>query len=92
MVIKKRKKSKKKTEVTYNINWRKPSNIAAILSIILGIIMILDTFIHPVIQQCTANSFTSPQFIDFAIFGCGMIFMMIGISMLYAGRQRGLYG
>ena len=80
--------STKNTEIVYTINWRKPSNISALLSIILGVIMILDTFAHPIIQaQCT-GSLSNPQFIDFAIFGFGMIFMMIGIALLYTGRQR----
>ena len=88
MVTKKRKKliETKKNNVTYSIEL---SSIAIIL-IVIGIIGILSTFIffpQNNTAQCSTGPVLSPNYIEFLIFGFGMISLMLGIAMLYAGRK-----
>jgi hypothetical protein len=96
MVTKKKKKNiikKRKSEMIYTIDWTSPSIIIAMALIVMGIMtLIYSIFFHPVPtnnMQCSTGPILSPNYIDFLIFGFGMIFLMVGIAMLYAGRQRG---
>ena len=84
------KKKNKETATVYNINWKASSSIIAIVLIVIGVISIVSTFIFfpQSNMQCSTGPILSPN-IDFLIFGCGMLFLMTGIAILYAGRQRG---
>ena len=85
------KKKNKETATVYNINWKASSSIIAIVLIVIGVISIVSTFIffpQSNMQCSTERPILSPN-IDFLIFGFGMLFLMTGIAILYAGRQRG---
>lgn len=76
--------------VNYKINWNYKSNYVAIILISIGIIIfIYSMFFNPISNAAVCSgSFINTNSLNFIIFGSSVISFMIGLAILYAGRER----